>query len=41
MIPPALALALSRLGVVAPPPTPRPTMPAPWMPKRPGDEPPF
>jgi len=41
MIPPALALALSQLGVIAPKPPPRPAMPAPWMPSHRGDDPPF
>jgi hypothetical protein len=33
--------ALSRIGVVAPKPPPRPPQPPAWMPTRPGDEPPF
>lgn len=42
-LPPTLTLALSSLGVVAPKPkpAPRPITPAPWTPKRPGEDSPF
>ncbi len=40
-LPPALAIALAQIGVIAPKPPPRPDLPAPWTPKRPGEDPPF